>query len=452
MTDVNEHSPLRVLLMSAVPSRDPHSGDVTYTEQLLSHPPPGVEYTTYDRAVADGTLRELGTRRDVRSVLDHRRPGRGSSAGASGASAAGSAVASVAAATLRTIESRVRSSGAVFREPIRVMRADPAAFDLVHVHVFNTRFVGTSPPVVMSAAGPLEWLYAEAWGWSARQVRRANAFDTALGGMVDATLHARRLGRARRFVAFTEHLRDWVCAHGIPPDLVDVVPNYLALPAARHPTADEARIPRRLGFVAKDFRSKGGEEVLAAFEILRRERSDLELVIVGSQPPSEADRLRSAGIVWHAFVPRDELLQTVLPSIDVLLHPSHFDGLPYAPMEALAYGVPLVVSDHGALPEMVRGGAGRVCRTGDAADLVRATTELLDVQEHARARTAALEQFELRYSAETQAPTLRRSYDLALAPGRSDDAAPPQHLHARSAPAGGPSQGRSSEGSRPTLS
>jgi len=98
----------------------------------------------------------------------------------------------------------------------------------------------------------------------------------------------------------------------------------------------------------------------------------------------------------------------------VLLHPSHIDGLPYAPMEALACGVPLVVSDYGALPEMVQGGAGRVCRTRDAADLVRATTELLDVQENLRARTAARRRFHAAYSAETQGPALRRSYERAL--------------------------------------
>jgi glycosyltransferase involved in cell wall biosynthesis len=401
VTDVGGGAPLRVLLVSAVASRDPHSGDVTYTEQLVAHPPPGVEYTTYDRAVADGSLRELGTRGDVRAAL-------GGSAGAAGAAA------TLGAAALRTVEGRVRATGAVFREPIRVLEADPTAFDLVHVHVFNTLFVGASPPVVMSAAGPLEWVYRDAWGWSDRKVRRANAFDAALAQALDATLHARRLGRARRFVAFSEHLRDWVCANGVPPALVDVVPNYLAPPPGRPATAAaESRAPRRLGFVAKDFRSKGGEEVVAAFAMLRRERPDLELVVVGSEPQGEPDQLRAAGIDWRAFVPRDELLRTVLPGIDVLLHPSHIDGLPYAPMEALAYGVPLVVSDYGALPEMVRGGAGRVSRTRDVADLVRATTELLDADVHARARAAARVRFETAYSSQTQAPALRRSYELA---------------------------------------
>lgn len=389
---------LRVLLMSAVSARDPHSGDVTYTEQLLSNPPPGVEYTTYDRAAQDGTLREVGSRSDLTAALNRRRPGpvlRGLGAGA-----------------LRRVESRVRSTGQVFREPIRVVEADADAFDLVHVHVFNTRFVGASPPVVMSAAGPLEWVYADAWGWSPERVKRANRLDAGLATALDATLHARRLGRARRFVAFSEHLRSWMVDHGVDGTRIDVVPNYVEPPTTGDPTKSPVRTPRRLGFVAKDFAAKGGPEALAAFEVLRRERPDLELVVVGSERPPGL--CVPEAVEWRPFVPRDELLTTVLPGIDVLLHPSHFDGLPYAPMEALALGIPLVVSDYRALPELVRDGAGRVCRVGDVAGLVDATRALLAPEANARARTCASRLFTAAYSSETQAPQLRRAYDRAL--------------------------------------
>ena len=388
---------LRVLLVSAVPTRDPHSGDVTYTEQLLANPPPGVEYTTYDSAARDGTLREVGSRSELAAAVGRHR--------------AGALFRGLGAAALRKVESGVRSTGRTFREPIRVMEADPDAFDLVHVHVFNTRFVGESPPVVMSAAGPLEWVYADAWGWPADRVRRANQLDTGLATVLDATLHARRLGRARRFVAFSEHLRSWMSERGIDRTRIDVVPNYVEPPAPA-PARSAERAPRRLGFIAKDFTAKGGPEVLAAFETLRLERPDLELVVVGSDAPPHL-RLPD-GAVWRPFVPRSELLSSVLPSIDILLHPSHFDGLPYAPMEAMALGIPLVVSDYRALPELARLGAGRVCHTGDVSGLVDATRDLLAPEVHARACASAARLFREAYSAETQAPALRRSYDRAL--------------------------------------
>lgn len=390
---------LRVLLVSAVGGVDPHSGDVTYTEQLLTTPPPGVEFTTYDRAIAEGTLRELGTSKDVRawgSKWQSRQ-----------------AWLSRGLAGERKLERVVRQSGLAFREPIRTFIADPEAFDLVHVHVFQTRFVSPSPPVVMSAAGPLDWVYRDAWGWSPRRLRGAAAFDAAAGWALDATLCATRLGRARRFIAFSDHLRDIVVAGGVVPNTVDVVPNYLAVSRSeRRPS----RTPRRLAFVAKDFEAKGGDLVLGAYRELRRTRDDLELVIVGSEPRLGPAAATADGITWRRFIDRTELLDQVLPGVDVLLHPSRFDGLPYAAMEALSRGVPLVVSDYRALPELVRDGAGRTARSESVDDIVRATKELLEPTAWAAASAAAVRRFESAYSADTQRHRLGASYDRALNP------------------------------------
>ena len=133
-------SQLRVLLISPVRGVDPNSGDVTYTEQLLASPPPGVEYTLYPDAIAAGTLRERGSRMSVRVA---RGPALGPELGF---------------AAWRKAETLVRRTGLAYRERLRLFSVDPGAFDLVHVHVFHTRFVGEHPPVLMSAAGPLGWV------------------------------------------------------------------------------------------------------------------------------------------------------------------------------------------------------------------------------------------------------------------------------------------------------
>src|SRR5690242_12390116 len=57
-----ERHPLRVLLISPVPDLDPAGGDVTYTLELLRHPPPGVSYMTHAEAMAVGLIRERGRR------------------------------------------------------------------------------------------------------------------------------------------------------------------------------------------------------------------------------------------------------------------------------------------------------------------------------------------------------------------------------------------------------
>src|SRR5947208_369456 len=63
--------------------------------------------------------------------------------------------------------------------------------------------------------------------------------------------------------------------------------------------------------------------------------------------------------VW-AKVPREKLLREIGPRFDVFVYPSNMDGLPYVLLEMMSLGVPAVVSNYGALPEIV-GESGAVC-------------------------------------------------------------------------------------------
>ncbi|MFZ1285318.1 MAG: glycosyltransferase family 4 protein [Propionicimonas sp.] len=385
---------LRVLLISPVRGVDPLSGDVTYTEQLLSSPPPGVTYTTYVDAIEAGTLVECGTRRAVRTAPLRDKPRQ------------------YAIAAWRKVEALVRRTGAVYREPLRHFEVPTDAFDLVHVHVFHHRFLGAHPPVLMSAAGPLEWVYADAWGWSAGRVAVAEQFDRLAGLLWDATMCGVRPGLATRFVVFSRDFKAWLTDRGWPAEAIDVVPNYLDFtPEGRASTS----APSRLGFVAKDFDAKGGAVLLEAFSMLRDRHPQLELIIVGSPRRFPDDELSAKGITWAPFVERQELLSRILPSIDILVYPSLFDGLPYGPMEALASGIPCVVSDYRALPELVGLDAGRVSRVGDADSVVAAVEELLDPVVWKCASDSAVAYFQEHFSAESQAVKLGAVYRNTVA-------------------------------------
>lgn len=78
------------------------------------------------------------------------------------------------------------------------------------------------------------------------------------------------------------------------------------------------------------------------------------------------------------IVPGDPLPHLV--STDVAVHPSFDDGFGYAPMEALAVGVPVVVTDHTAMKEHVVDGVnGDVAPAGDVdslADRLRRLSEI----------------------------------------------------------------------------
>ncbi len=390
-------SEIRVLLVSPVRGVDPLSGDVTYTEQLLAAPPPGVRYTTYVEAVGNGTLVEHGSRAALHSAASRPRE--------------------LAFALWRKGEYLTRRSGLAFREPLRILEVTPGAFDLVHVHVFHTRFLGEAPPVVMSAGGPLRWVYANAWGWPEWRLRIAESVDRAVGLAWDATICGQRRGRSARTITLSDDFRDWLIARGWDADRIDVAPNYLARPGVSQGPDPRGDAPRRLGFIAKDFDAKGGPEVLRAFRQLRSTHPALELVIVGSPPRMSGQQAADQGIRWLPLVPRPELLSTVLGLIDILLYPSHFDtSVPYGPMEALAAGIPCVVSDHRSLPELVGNEAGLVVPVGDVTAMVTAVETLLVRSRWEAASRAARTRFHQRFSSETQAPALGKAYRAALAP------------------------------------
>src|SRR4051794_6991425 len=113
-------SDIRVLLLSPLRGLDPPNGDVTYTEQLLAHPPDGVRYVPYDAALDAGELVERFRRRPGESMRT-----------------AFSRDGDWARFAREAAINRVRQRGLLFREQFRHFELCEGAFDLVHVHVFS---------------------------------------------------------------------------------------------------------------------------------------------------------------------------------------------------------------------------------------------------------------------------------------------------------------------------
>lgn len=387
---MGERRSLRVLLISPVASLDPGSGDVTFTDELLASPPPGVSYVTYDEALRSGELIEVGTRPSLRDDRASRR------------------LAAAIVALWRLGETQVRRSGLGYRERLRHFRVQEGRFDLVHVHVFHSKFVGSHPPIIMSAGSPLSWLYADAFGWEPRRIRMAELLDRSIGRVWGATMCGGKRGQAVRHVVATHYYKTWLAKTGrVPSHVVDVVPNYLSL---AEPPLRATRKPLHFVVVAKDF-AANGLDVLDAFARVQEKRPDATLTVVGSDPPGGS----APGVRWLGHVSRRQLLADVLPGLDVLVHPSRVDVLPYAPMEALALGMPVIVSDYRALPELAGDGAGLVVPLGDVPSLAAAMDSLLDPTTYGTASAAARRHFDECYAASGQATRLGDSYRRALA-------------------------------------
>jgi len=139
-----------------------------------------------------------------------------------------------------------------------------------------------------------------------------------------------------------------------------------------------------LGFLGRmDESRKGLSVLLAAFEILGPQRPGLRLLIAGPGDTQEVldkvpaplrDRVVLLGQVSEADKVR------VYHSVDVFCAPNtggESFGIVLA--EAMASGAPIVASDLDAFRTVLRGGrAGELFATGDASELARAASRLLD--------------------------------------------------------------------------
>jgi colanic acid/amylovoran biosynthesis glycosyltransferase len=115
--------------------------------------------------------------------------------------------------------------------------------------------------------------------------------------------------------------------------------------------------------------AKGYEYALRAIALLAAEGVPVSFVLVGGEPPaltpgrSDTARLRytaedlgiSDRFELRGEASLDEVAAT-LRAADVFLHPSLSEGLPNAVLEAMASGLPVVVTDAGGTREAVRDG------------------------------------------------------------------------------------------------
>ncbi|HET6980357.1 MAG TPA: glycosyltransferase family 4 protein [Pyrinomonadaceae bacterium] len=158
-----------------------------------------------------------------------------------------------------------------------------------------------------------------------------------------------------------------------------------------------------------DFRRKGLDVLLDAWERICRERPDhdLRLVLVGTG--HDAAELRAAiaglhGILWIDEYVRDRgRLQTYLHAADVYAFPSRHEGFAVAPLEAMASGLPVVAADAPGIGDLFAGGeasGGIVVPRGDATSFATALARLIDDEDlcralGARARARVEESFAL---------------------------------------------------------
>jgi glycosyltransferase involved in cell wall biosynthesis len=190
----------------------------------------------------------------------------------------------------------------------------------------------------------------------------------------------REYDRAERILVTSEYMRESFISHGVAAERLarfPLTPDPRFAPTPG-PAGDgpEARAAGEEGFellyVGSLLVHKGVPLLLDAFS--RLDMPDLSLRLLGGWTTGAMRRLIEQAIARDPRIsagPGDPLPH--LRRARLCVHPSYEDGFAYAPAEALAAGVPVLVSEDTGMKELIdRGRTGVVVPTGDRDALTEA--------------------------------------------------------------------------------
>lgn len=184
--------------------------------------------------------------------------------------------------------------------------------------------------------------------------------------------------RVDKVLTMSEWLRQsFIADYGVPPERVVAIGGGINLGQVPEISAEKDYTRPILAFVGVDFERKGGPELLQAFRAVRAVRRDAVLHVIGPRPQRLPDAL-AGGVVQHGYLSKAAML-AVFAEASLFVMPSRYEPFGLAPLEAMAWGLPAVVSGAWALAETVQPGVtGAHVPPGDAEVLADTMLHLLE--------------------------------------------------------------------------
>lgn len=146
----------------------------------------------------------------------------------------------------------------------------------------------------------------------------------------------------------------------------------------------QVRVPgSKLVFVGSIIATKGVNELLDAFSYVYQGNSSLQLDIIGTGPltPSLQQKVIDLGLKERVNLLGSLNVNDVASYIrnaDLLVLPSHREGVPNVVLEAFACGVPVVATDVGGIPEILTKDTGVLVPAKSVDQLSAAIVQSLD--------------------------------------------------------------------------
>lgn len=239
----------------------------------------------------------------------------------------------------------------------------PAA-DLVHAHD-----AGAHTLAALRRAAPLV-------------VSRRVAFPVRRG-----PLSRWKYARAARYIAVSQYVARELRSSGIPGERIDVIYDGVRLPPLERAAELRAEYRRRSAippeaFVAGTLAALREKPYVPLLEAVLDK--PVEMLIATADLP-EGRRLDSSAMPNVHFFRPEQDVSPFLFALDAFVYLSESEGLGSAALLAMAHGLPVIASDAGGLPEIVRDGETGLLIDNSTEELRAALERLLARPEQAAA-------------------------------------------------------------------
>lgn len=198
------------------------------------------------------------------------------------------------------------------------------------------------------------------------------------------------------------------------PEKITVIENY-----CRIPELSEGGRKDQILFLGEIGRRKGCFDLPEIYRRAAEKSEKLPLVMAGSGAVEEVRRLfAERGLSEEVSFPgwvRGEEKERLLRESSIFLFPSYYEGMSMAVLEAMAYGLAIVTTNAGGIPQLIEDGAsGCLGEPGNVEQLSEALSELIREKEKREQFGSRARQRAMDYSIDSHVDRLLGLYERVL--------------------------------------
>ena len=217
-------------------------------------------------------------------------------------------------------------------------------------------------------------------------------------------------GLIDRYLTLTPFAADKLVESGlVARDKIRVLGNFIPAPL---PPVGASERPRSLVYIGRLSDEKGLTQLIEAM----RRLPGLPLHLIGDGPERPALEVQARGIGlrdihFHGYIGGRARFEWLRRASVAVVPSKLYENFPFAVLENLAVGTPVVGPRHGSFPHVIEEGrTGLLFEPGDSQDLARAVAQLLDAPSLPAMRRWARAAVELKYSGAAHYTQLRHHY------------------------------------------